>query len=92
MSSPSVCAACDPFVRFECGHAGPRKHQGRALHAGACHAFAPSPEPTKGVVHRIRIVFQASGGWGWTAGIEMMAPTMEGAVHLTYRIVAACGV
>ena len=49
------------------------------MDAGARHAFAPSPEPTEGVVHRVRIVFQASDGRVWSAGTDMMAPTIDSA-------------
>ena len=49
------------------------------MDVGARYAFAPSPEPIEGVVHRIRIVFQASDGRVWTAGTDMMAPTLDSA-------------
>ena len=49
------------------------------MDAGARYAFAPSPEPIEGVVHRIRIVFAASDGRVWTAGTDMMAPGMDSA-------------
>ena len=50
-----------------------------AIHPGARYAFAPSPEPIEGVVHRIRIVFQLSRGRVCTAATDMMAPGMESA-------------
>ncbi len=40
------------------------------MDAGARYAFPPSPELIEGVVHRIRIVFQASDGRVWTAGAD----------------------
>ena len=49
------------------------------LDAGARYAFAPSPEPIQGALHRIRIVFQASDGRVWSAGTDMMAPTVDSA-------------
>ena len=47
--------------------------------AGVRYAFAPSPEPIEGPLHRIRIVFQASDGRVWSAGTDMIAPTMDSA-------------
>ena len=49
------------------------------MDAGARYAFAPSPDPDAGGLHRIRIVFEASDGRVCTAGTDMMAPTMAGA-------------
>ena len=49
------------------------------MNDGARYAFAPSPEPIEGAVHRIQIVFQASDGRVWTAGTDMMAPAMDSA-------------
>ena len=46
---------------------------------GAHYAFAPSPEPIEGVVHRSQIAFQASDGRVWTAGTDMMASAMDSA-------------
>ena len=47
---------------------------------GARYAFAPSPESFEGKMYRIRIVFEASDGRGWTSGTDMIAPTMDSAV------------
>ena len=45
--------------------------------AGARYAFAPSPEPIEGSLHRIRIAFQASDGRVWTTGTDMIAPALD---------------
>ena len=47
--------------------------------AGARYAFAPSPEPFEGTIYRIKIVFLTSDGRVWSAGTDMMAPTMDSA-------------
>jgi hypothetical protein len=49
------------------------------MDASTRYAFAPSHEPIEGVVHRIRIVFEASDGRVWTAGTDMMALGMDSA-------------
>ena len=45
----------------------------------ARYAFAPSPEPIEGALRRIRMVFEGSDGRVWSAGADMMAPTMDSA-------------
>lgn len=43
------------------------------MDAGPSDAFAPSPDPIEGMVHRIQIRFRASDGQMWTAGTDTMA-------------------
>ncbi len=50
-----------------------------SMDAGARYAFAPSPEPFEDMMCRIRIIFQASDGRGWTSGTDMIAPTLDSA-------------
>ena len=51
------------------------------MDAGTRYAFAPSPEPIEGTLHRIRIVFQAADGRVRSAGTDMILliaqPTMR---------------
>ena len=49
------------------------------MDAGASYAFAPSPEPIERVLHRIRILFMGSDDRVWTAGTDMVTPTMDSA-------------
>ena len=49
------------------------------MKAGPRYAFAPSPDPLDGMVHRIQIRFHASDGQVWTAGTDTMAASMDSA-------------
>ena len=47
--------------------------------AGRRYAFAPHPDPIEDILYRIHVVFQESDGRLWSAGTDLMAPSMESA-------------
>ena len=47
--------------------------------AGRRYAFAPHPDPIEDILHRLHIIFEEPDGRLWSAGTDLMAPTMESA-------------
>ena len=47
--------------------------------AGPRYAFAPHPDPIEDVLYRIRVVVEEPDGRLWSAGTDLMAPSMESA-------------
>lgn len=58
---------------------------------GVRYGFAPSPEPAEDTLHRNRIVFQDSDGRVWSAGTDMMEPTMGSAEGFSHALNARVG-
>ena len=47
--------------------------------AGRRYAFAPHPDPIEEILYRIHVVFEEPDGRLWSAGTDLMAPSMESA-------------
>ena len=47
--------------------------------AGRRYAFAPHPDPIEDILYRIHVVVEEPDGRLWSAGTDLMAPSMESA-------------
>ena len=47
--------------------------------AGRRYAFAPHPDPIEEILYRIHVIVEEPDGRLWSAGTDLMAPTMESA-------------
>ena len=54
--------------------------------SGLRHAFAPHPEPIEEQLHRIFVVFEEDDGRVWSAGTDMIAPSLESAETFADRL------
>ena len=61
------------------------------MDAGARYAFSPSPDPVRGSLHKIYIVFEGSDGRRWTAGTELIAATRDSAEDFCAALNAPLG-
>ena len=57
--------------------------------SGLRHAFAPNPEPIEDQLHRIFVIFEEDDGQVWSAGTDMIAPTLESAEAFSDRLNAS---
>ena len=58
---------------------------------GLRHAFAPNPEPIEDHLHRIHIIFEEDHGRVWSAGTDMIAPSIESAEVFADRLNESLG-
>ena len=47
--------------------------------AGRRYAFAPHPDPIEDILYRIHVIFEEPDGRLWSAGTDLIAPSMESA-------------
>lgn len=59
--------------------------------AGLRHAFAPHPEPIEDHLHRIHVIFEEDDGRTWSAGTDMIAPTLVSAKTFADRLNESLG-
>ena len=59
--------------------------ESHTIGSGLRHAFAPNPKPIEDHLHRIHVIFEEDDGRVWSAGTDMIAPTLESAETFTDR-------
>ena len=60
--------------------------------AGRRYAFAPHPDPIEDILYRIHVVFEEPDGRLWSAGTDLMAPSMESAETMAEDLNSRLGI
>ena len=65
--------------------------ESHTIGSGLRHAFAPNPEPIEEQLYRIFVIFEEDDGHVWSAGTEMIAPTLQSADAFADRLNESIG-